>query len=174
MDKIPFYERLGFRQDQEFIVLNGKGFSSPQEPAVRKAERPDIDRIIEYDSRCFGASRRKLLEPILLDPDNMCFFQPENKHIAGYVLAKVYRGMAELGPLACQQDRSDVAISLLRTALSSSKGLEVSIFIPEREQVALNVLRKAGFTENFRVARMLSGPSPFGNCVLTAESLERG
>jgi len=174
MDRTPFYKRLGFEYDAEFIVLDGKGFSSPSKPAARKVEKKDIQKIIDYDSACFGASRRKLLEPILFDPDNLCYFYTENGNVFGYVVAKLYRGMAELGPLVCQQGRSDIAINLLRTILNKLEGLEVSMCIPQKEKAILNMLIQWGFTENFRVARMFFGMPSVRECIFAAESLERG
>jgi GNAT superfamily N-acetyltransferase len=174
IDRTPFYKRLGFEYDAEFIVLDGKGFSSPSQPAARKVEKKDIQKIIDYDSACFGASRRKLLEPILFDPDNLCYFYTENGHVFGYVVAKLYRGMAELGPLVCQQGRSDIAINLLRTILNKLEGLEVSMCIPQKEKAILNMLIQWGFTENFRVARMFFGMPSVRECIFAAESLERG
>jgi GNAT superfamily N-acetyltransferase len=174
MDKIPFYKRLGFRYDSEFIVLDGKGFSSPHELAARKAGKGDIQKVIEYDSVCFGASRRKLLEPILFDPDNLCYFYSEKGQIRGYVVAKVYRGISELGPLVCQQGRSDIAINLLRTVLDRLQRLEVSMCASKKEDLILNMLVNSGFGETFRVARMFFGGVGAKDCVCLAESLERG
>jgi len=173
-ERIPFYKRLGFQYDSEFIVLDGKGFSSPPQPPARKAEKKDIQKIIDYDSTCFGASRRKLLEPILLDADNLCYLHSEKSNISGYVVAKVYRGMAELGPLVCQQRRSDIAVNLLRAILDKLEGLDVSTCVPQKESAVLDMLVKSGFTENFHVARMFSGTPPIRECIFAAESLERG
>jgi GNAT superfamily N-acetyltransferase len=173
-ERIPFYKRLGFQYDSEFIVLDGKGFSSPPQPSARKAEKEDIQKIIDYDSTCFGASRIKLLEPILLDPDNLCYLHSEKSNISGYVVAKVYRGMAELGPLVCQQRRSDIAVNLLGAILDRLEGLDVSMCVPQKESAVLDMLVNSGFTENFYVARMFSGTPSIRECIFAAESLERG
>jgi GNAT superfamily N-acetyltransferase len=174
MDRMPFYKRLGFHYDSNFVVLKGKGFSSPTQANLRKAKKQDIPAIVKYDELCFGASRRKLLEPILLDPDNLCYISFEDGRIQGYAIAKVYRGMAELGPLGCVHDPSGTAIKLLKATLNSLKGFEVSMFVPEGESGILNMLLKAGFHEKFRVARMFFGSLNVKNCVYLAESLERG
>lgn len=173
-DKIQFYRRLGFEYDSDFVVLRGKGFSSKLKTSLGQAGKQDMPKIIKYDNICFGASRRELLEPILLDPDNLCFVSNEDGHIAGYAIAKVFRGMAELGPLMCQNGRTDVAIDLLRATLSMLEGLEVSICVPEKESQILKMLTESGFSENFRVARMFHGPCITDKCICLAESLERG
>jgi GNAT superfamily N-acetyltransferase len=174
LERVPFYKRLGFKHDLDFVVLKGKGFSSPIKANMREARSQDVQEVIEYDSSCFGSSRRKLLEPIILDSDNICYVSLEDKRICGYAVAKVYRGMAELGPLVCQQGRDDVAIDLLKAMLSRLKGMEVSMFVPAMEGSILNMLKVFGFEESFRIARMFYGSSVTGHCVLFAESLERG
>jgi GNAT superfamily N-acetyltransferase len=173
-ERIPFYTRLGFKYDSDFVVLAGKGFSSPPKASLRPAKEPDMMNIIHQDHACFGASRAKMLEPIIRDPDNLCYMHTENSGISGYAVAKVYRGMAELGPLACQKSRSDVAIDLVKATLNRLKGAEVSMFVPKKEQAILSMLTANGFGERFRVARMFHGPPAVSDCIYMAESLERG
>ena len=174
MERIPFYEKLGFQFDSEFIVLKGTVPSLQIKPSLKRAEKQDINKIIDYDNSCFGASRKKLLELILSDPDNLCYTDIEGGKISGYAEAKVYRGVAELGPLTCQQGRGDVAINLLRTTLGKLKGREVSMCIAEKENSIVNMLKESEFSESFRVARMFLGKPVGGNCIYVAESLERG
>ena len=87
-ERIPFYRRLGFECDSELIVLKGKGFSSPAKTDVTKISKKDLERVINFDAVCFGASRKKLLEPILLDPDNPCYEYLEDGEISGYAAVK--------------------------------------------------------------------------------------
>jgi GNAT superfamily N-acetyltransferase len=173
-ERVRFYKRLGFTPDSEFMVLTGKAFSSTPKPNVRPAKEPDIMNIIHQDHACFGASRTKMLEPIIRDPDNLCYMHSENSGISGYAVAKVYGGMAELGPLACQKGRSDVAIDLVKAALNGLKGAEVTLFVPKKEQAVLNVLNANGFGEHFKATRMFHGPPAVSDCIYMAESLERG
>jgi len=174
LDVVPLYKKLDFTYDSNYVVLVGKGFSSPPNASMRQAKNEDLQRIIEYDQSCLGSNRRKLLEPIMLDSDNICYVSTDDKRILGYAIAKVYDGMAELGPLVCNQSRDDIAIDLLKTALNRLKGFEVSMFVPNKETKILNALRTFGFEERFQVARMFNGPPINEKCILFAESLERG
>jgi len=174
IDKIPFYRRLGFEYESEFTVLRGRGSSSPTTSDFREARERDIRNIVNIDKACFGGSRRKLLEPILLNQNNLCYFAIEERKIVGYVVAKVYEDMAELGPLVCRKGRSDIAIELLKANLNRLKKLEVSMCVPKKESAILNMLIKSGFKENFRVARMFYKPQTVKDCIYIAESLERG
>jgi len=174
IEKIPFYKRLGFECDSEFIVLKGKAFSSPARPNVRKAEKQELTEVIAFDQSCFGACRRKMLEPILMDSDNLCFVSTEEGQISGFAIAKVYRGEAELGPLAFKREKAKTAVDLLKTTLSALKGLETSVFVPKKEKRIVSTLLESGFHKSFRVERMFHGSSATEECVYMAESLERG
>jgi ribosomal protein S18 acetylase RimI-like enzyme len=171
---IRFYERCGFEPDIDFLVLHGKAGFLPTEGAVRKAKQQDVPEVIDFDSQCFGANRKKLLEPILLGAGNLCYISTEDQGIVGYVAAKVYGTMAEVGPLICHARRVEAAVVLLKTILSRLNGLAVSMCIPKKETALLNMLSKAGFREDFDVVRMFLGSAVAKNCIYMAESLERG
>jgi GNAT superfamily N-acetyltransferase len=174
IDKIPFYKRLSFEYDSEFTFLKGKGFSSTPNAGLREFKKENIQEIIDYDHFCFGASRKKLLKPILLDPNNLCYMAIEDGRIFGYAAAKVYENTAEIGPLVCQQGRTDIAIDLLKATLNRLQGFEVSMCVPKKETTILNMLMEARFSENFPVARMFFGSPIVKDCIYIAESLERG
>ena len=173
-NRIRFYNRLDFKYDSDFMVMKGKGFPSPPNSNVKRAQESDIAKVVEYDESCFGSSRRKLLKPLLLDQDNLCYTVSENGHVSAYVVAKVYRGMAELGPLVCPAERISLALDLLKTVLDRLNGVEVSLFLPAEETTTINMLKGRGFTEEFHVSRMFYGLPVVKNCIQTAESLERG
>jgi predicted N-acetyltransferase YhbS len=174
IDRIPFYKRLGFEYDSELTVLKGKGGSLPIKPVVKEAEKQDLEEIIEFDRSCFGASRRKLLDPIVSDPDNLCYVSIEEGQMVGYVVAKVYRQMGEIGPLICRREREEVAISLLNAVLSRLEEYDISLYVPNKERVILETLGELRFAESFRVAKMFFGSPIVKDCVNVAESLERG
>jgi GNAT superfamily N-acetyltransferase len=173
---VKFYERaLGFEPGIDFLVLKGKAeVPSAAQKGVKAAKRQDIPGIIDFDCRCFGANRQKLLESIILNKGNLCYISTENNEIKGYVAAKVNGKMAEVGPLMCHVNREEEAVLLLRTILSRLSGLEIFMYIPKKEALLLNMLYEAGFEEDFRVVRMFLGPAVAQNCICTAESLERG
>lgn len=173
-NRIHFYNRLDFKCDSDFVAMKGKGFPSPSNSDAKIAQGSDIAKIVEFDESCFGSSRRKLLEPILLDRDNLCYAVTENGHVSAYVVAKVYRGVAELGPLVCPAGRNSLALDLLKTVLDKLIGAEVSLFLPAKETATINMLEGKGFAGEFRVVRMFHGLPVVKNCIQAAESLERG
>jgi N-acetylglutamate synthase-like GNAT family acetyltransferase len=174
MDKIPFYQRLGFKYDSDFNVLKGKGFSSPSTAPLREAKKEDVKTILDFDKLCFGASRRKLLELTLLDPNSLCYLSFEGGKLIGYVAAKVYGKIAYLGPLVCKPKHSDISIKLLKTIFNRLDDFEISMCLPEKEIEISDFLQKCGFKESFKVARMFYGPRIARDCIYISESLERG
>ena len=138
------------------------------------AKRRDFPELIDLDSKCFGTNRKKLLEPIFHNNSNLCCFSTEGGETIGYVAAKVYDKMAEVGPLVCHANRVKDAVLLLKAILNRLSGREVFLYIPKKETELLNLLYQAGLKKDFSVMRMVSGPAIARNCIYTAESLERG
>jgi ribosomal protein S18 acetylase RimI-like enzyme len=171
---IEFYNRFGFEPDMDFLVLQGKPSFSIKDVKLREATKQDIPALIEFDSQCFGASRKKLLEHILENKENLCYVSAAGDEVTGYVAAKVYGEMAEVGPLICPANHVDEAVLLLKTILSRLRGRSVFICIPKKETDLLAVLSNAGLQEDFRVARMFLGTAIVTDCIYVAESLERG
>jgi hypothetical protein len=174
IDKIPFYKRLGFEYDSDFVVLKGKGVSSPTCPHIIQAKKADIQNIIDNDRSCWGFSRSKLLEPILLDSHNLCYISIKDGGFSGYVIAKIYHAMEEVGPLISHQRCREIAVDLLSAILNRLVSFEVSMCIHEKRAALLDMLKRHCFSENFRVARMLHGSPIDKSFICLAESLERG
>ncbi len=171
---VKFYEHFDFKPDIDFSVLQGKAKFPPAKDRLKLVMKRDITTLIELDCRCFGANRKKLLEPILLNKSNLCYISTENSEITGYVGAKVYDKMAEVGPLICHANRVEDALKLLKTILSRLNGLEVFAYIPRKETELLKILHKAGLKKEFSLVRMFLGPTTAKSCIYAAESLERG
>jgi GNAT superfamily N-acetyltransferase len=174
MDTISFYEKLGFKYDSKFTVWEGKAIKSQVESNIKQSKEEDLQEIIEYDYTCLNASRRKLLEATFRKASNLCYLSTEHGQVCGYIMAKVYDGLAEIGPLVCNRERSDVAINLVKTVLNKIEGFQVTLCAPEKELTMKNFLSNTGISERFNVARMFSKPTSIKDCIYIAESLERG
>ena len=174
LDRIPFYAKHNFQYDSKFIVLKGRGFSASTQADVRQADEEDMQQIIDLDRLCFGGSRSKLLEPVLLDPSNSCYVSKAGDRILGFAVAKAYADISEIGPLVCERRCGDIAIDLLKRSLDRMRGCEVSLCIPEKESEILSLLMRHGFREDFRLARMFRGTPVINDYIYVAESLERG
>lgn len=174
IQRIPFYERIKFKYSSEFIHMKGKGISVSVKTPIVKASKEDLRHIIELDYQTFGASRRRLLESIFKDKGNLCYISKDSQCVTGFIMAKVYHEMTEIGPLVCNEGRDDIAIDLIKTILRKLRNVEAFLYIPKREYLILKMLKRLGFKEDFRLAKMYHGPSIVYNNIYLAESLERG
>jgi len=173
-DVIEFYKKTGFTQDIEFVVQKGKPTYALPAGEPTRVRKQDLEKIVAFDHVYFGASREKLLKPILSSSDNLCYMHTEKGQIVGYGLASAYGDMAEIGPVIIRRERYDVAVDLLKALLNRLEGFEASICMPAKESRIIKFLASYGFMESFRVARMFYKPPTLKDCIYVAESLERG
>ena len=171
-----FYSKLGFTRDVDFVVLKANTVSvlPKSEGKLEAARVNDLPHIEALDTGCFGASRKRLLDLILQNPNNLGFVAVEGPEIVGFIAAKVFGEAAEVGPLVCQRRRPEIAVKLLQAVLRKLEGIEAYMYLPAAESALLGSAFTAGFKEEFRLARMLYGNAVAKNCLYLAESLERG
>jgi predicted N-acetyltransferase YhbS len=174
INTIPFYRKLGFKEDSNFLVLRGKGHFSRHISHERQARKSETQKIVDFDSRCLGFSRAKLLKPLLLNSSNFAYVAADNVELEGYTIAKVYDETAQIGPVMCAEGRVEVAINLVSAIIDRLECFEISACVPEGQKTLLDMLIQQGFREDFRVARMFLGEPLGDGCVFAAESLERG
>jgi predicted N-acetyltransferase YhbS len=171
-----FYSALGFKRGTDFMVLKAKAVSTLRESEgnLEAVSLKNLPHAAALDSSCFGASRIRLLHLILKNPHNLGFVAVDGSEIVGYVAAKVFRGVAEVGPLVCRKSRLETALRLLKTILHRLGETEAYMYLSAADSALLATASKAGFREEFRLTRMFSGPVVAKNCIYLAESLERG
>jgi len=169
-----FYERFGFKKDEDFSVLKGESNSLLEMKSLERIRQRDFSSIIAFDSQCFGANRSKLLYTILHRKKNLCYASKDESGFKGYIASNVYERMATIGPLVCVSDGVPYAEALLGNVLNRLTGFEVFMCIPRRERALLSLLFSARFQEDFRVSRMFLGSRLSPKCIYIPESLERG
>ncbi len=169
-----FYGGLGFKSDEDFSVLCKEDFSSIASKTLPAVGRRQLSSINRLDSQCFGGDRKKLLESIVLEKDNVSYCISDSSGLVGYVAATIYETTAWIGPLVCQETRNDVAIFLVDSVLTKVDGKSVYAVVPKKEVALLELFLSLGFKEEFLVSRMFLGEKPAKNCIYLAESLERG
>jgi GNAT superfamily N-acetyltransferase len=148
-----FYGALGFEHNMDFVVLKAPiVYVVAQPQGILRVEKQQVSGVVDFDSRCFGGYRRKV----------------------GYVAAKVFGENAEIGPLVCNSNHKGVAVKLLQMVLSQLDGQEAYLYSRGSDLELLDLAHRAGFIEEFRLARMFLGSVVAQNCVYVAESLERG
>lgn len=171
---INFYSNQGFKVDGDFAVLHAQSVPLSTKETLPQIRKQNIQVVTKFDKECFGGDREKLLESIILAEGNFGYFVSEKESVVGYAAAKVYMGMAEVGPIVCRANRGDVALRLLNAVLGKLVDLDVYLCMPKKETILIDAFFKIGFKEAFYVTRMFLGPSVAKNCIYSAESLERG
>ena len=169
-----FYNEIGFKTDEEFAVLNGENIWVSNSEKIISIQPENIDRIIRFDMACFGANRERLLRYILSCGECFGGYIEEDREVIGFVLAKVYSNMIEIGPLVCLPNREDVSLRLLNAVLNKFVNREFFLTIQKKQKNLINYLGTLGFQEEFSVNRMFLSKQKPKNCIYIAESLERG
>jgi N-acetylglutamate synthase-like GNAT family acetyltransferase len=173
-----FYGNIGFQSNVDFTFLKAQSISSvtfPKKVAkLTTLTQKNIPRIIEFDAGCFGAERGKLLKTILKNKNNLCYVVEESGKVVGFVAAKVYDGLAEVGPMAYSNSHTEFVELLLSSILLKLKGSEAYLCMPSSNMALLALADKFGFKEEFKLTRMFLGAPIQTDCIYFAESLERG
>ncbi len=175
---VDFYSSVGFNPDADFTVFKANKImskSTPDSVAKNKAlKKESLAKVVELDAACFGGSRERLLKRISANRSNKFYAIESNEEIVGFAAAKVYVGMAEIGPLVFDRRHIKVAKDLLGSMLSGLKGSKCYMCLPSTEERLAAVAAEFGFKEKFAVVRMFLGTPVKSDCIYATESLERG
>ncbi len=169
-----FYGKIGFAPDVEFSVLHTSLLRSVSNQRLTKITEKNLPKVVAFDADCFGGNRERVLKSIVSVKGNIGYCISNKADVEGYVAAKVYEGIAEVGPLACLPDHPEIALNLLKTALSNLAGSNVYLYLPRNQKILQDYLRSVGFQEQFHLTRMFLSRNLSKNCIYIAESLERG
>lgn len=169
-----FYGKSGFKADIDFAVMHNENVAGFDGEMTSFDEQTDFSVLNGFDTGFFGADRSKLLKGILGKENRLCYVSVKDREVNGYVLAKVYEHMAEVGPLVCKPNNEALAKALLTKVLCELEGRQVSIYLPQKQSGLLIFLEEAGFKNAFLLSRMFLGSPKVQNYIHTAESLERG
>jgi GNAT superfamily N-acetyltransferase len=170
---IDFYGRLGFKADEDFVVLKGNNIKGITDKKLPEIQEQHINSITTFDCECFGGNRERLIR-LILSHGHCGSFVVEKKQLVGFAIAKVYEQMIEVGPLVCLEGREDTALTLLDNIFQKFTNRSVQIYIPKKRQIMVSHLVSKGLEEDFSVIRMFLGKPSLKNCIYIAESLERG
>ncbi len=169
-----FYRNLGFKADIDFTVLHTQLQQAPQTEKLAKITKRTMPTIAEFDKKCFGGDRSRLLESIMLEKRNLCYHIIDNEGVVGFVAATVYETAAWIGPLVCRKNSFDATVLLVREILAKLGGKNVYAVLPKAPSPLMDEFLNFGFKEWFFVSRMFLGKAIANCCVYLAESLERG
>ncbi len=176
MNVIGFYEKLAFHREYE--VVRWKADVSPGEAARLPRARPeDLDLLVSFDARYFGAPRKALLERLVHEYPDTFLVAQHGGQVLGYIVGSPYDHACEIGPWVVAPGHPEVARLLFRALVGVVGPREYAFSGPDRNADLGAFAREAGFAEAFRTLRMwwgqnLHGGDPRG--VWAAAGLEKG
>lgn len=173
---VPFYEKLGFHREYEVVRWTAE---VPRgEPARVPAATPeDLDRLVSFDARYFGAPRKALLERLLQEYPDTFLVAQQGPQVFGYIVGSPYDHACEIGPWIVAPGHPEVARLLFQSLVSAVGPREYAFSGPERNPDLAAFTQEKGFAEAFRTLRMwwgqdINGGDPRG--VWAAAGLEKG
>jgi GNAT superfamily N-acetyltransferase len=146
----PIYEKLGFKATSFYRFFKCPEFYIPHydHAKIRHATSGDLEKILQLDFSATGEKRKKLIESQLHDcivtglTDLNGFYMPNLG--AGFMVAS---------------DKKS-GIEMLNYRLTNDKR---TVVVPDENTEAITYLLKNGFTEGFKIPRMVLGIEPKWN-----------
>jgi len=169
-----FYEKFGFRKDMEFIAFQGNPYKLKDSEEITVAKKDDFSKLLDFDKNCIGFNRKKTLDLIFSDKNNIIYFSNQNNFIKGYIATKIYNHQVEIGPLVARSNFESIVTDLLTKALFDLSGYNASIYVPKNSKEIINLLLTFGLKKDTNLVRMFLGSPINIDCLYLPESLERG
>lgn len=176
MDVIPFYERLGFHREYEVVRWAGNVSGGERGPAS-PATVDDLDRLVSFDARFFGAPRKPLLQRLLQEYPKTFLVLSDGRQVLGYLVGAPYDHACEIGPWVVAPGHPAVSQNLFRALVAAVGTRDYAFSGPERNPELVAFAAGAGFQEAFRTLRMWWGQNLYpGNPtgIWAAAGLEKG
>jgi ribosomal protein S18 acetylase RimI-like enzyme len=117
-----------------------------------------IERIAEYDRRCFPAPRRAFLERWLDRPGATALALPGGDGVRGYGVVRACREGHKIGPLFA--DTPALAQTLFGALAASVAGDTLFLDVPMPNTAAVALAEAHGMQPVFETARMYTGEPP--------------
>ncbi|MEQ9263590.1 MAG: GNAT family N-acetyltransferase [Balneolaceae bacterium] len=154
----PFYEKGGFNiafRDERYECV---GQRIPTSNAISAIEAEDFEKLVDYDSKCFGYERKEFLKNWLVIPGSTAFkFSGKNK-LNGYAVIRKVNSGFKVGPIFADND--EIAEELYKACLNSVPGEYLYLDIPVINEGAVRLVKKYKAKYIFECARMYYGKDP--------------
>ena len=152
---VTLYERMGFRKICKSLRL--EGYIEPKESDdVRQMTNSDLKIIDQFDTRVFGACRKKFIQSRLNHFPKLCRVLEINGEMCGYIMGSERKDSIRIGPwvIIHHFERAD---DLLR-AFAIETGKEIlKIGVLENNSHAVKLLHCHNFIQTTYSWRMIRG-----------------
>lgn len=153
-----FYQKGGFEilfKDERY-ERRGSTFESNAHISI--IEETDLEKIISYDTVCFGVPRMQFLTSWLFMPQSKAFKYIEDGQLKGFVMIRKVTSGYKVCPLFA--DNYTVAKALYEACLSAVGNELIYIDIPVVNEQAVTLVRNYDAKYVFECARMYYGTPP--------------
>ncbi|NOY37312.1 MAG: GNAT family N-acetyltransferase [Chlorobi bacterium] len=153
---IMVYKKMGFVAEYKIIrmIHPSLDLKLPEKYDILpvQAGNEDIDEIVKFDQRIFGADRTILIEAFIRDyPDRVWILRKHNR-ITGYALGRKGTKYNQTGPVYALSVKD--AKALVKKSFESNVGQPVVVDIPEDKTALTEWLLSVGFTTQRSFTRM--------------------
>lgn len=154
------YLKLNFVDEYPLTRMNRMLTEQIFHPArARAIKKDDLPRLVEFDSRIFGANRSSLLQWMWETAPGFSFMIEEGDEIKGYAMGRYGHDFTHIGPIIAIN--TNIAKDLLMAVLSKCAGSPVILDVLHFEPEWISWLSEIGFTEQRNFIRMFRGINRF-------------
>jgi len=154
------YEKLGFRFLKEALCIQAR----PTRLASRKDCRglsqvapDDLASICEMDSALFGDDRSALIKDLYREFPDICYKILRDGRILGYAFGRTTSAANDLGPWACETERTEDALALYDSVVSHFKSGDVYLGLFSENELAREVAGKLDKSRVWQTSLMVRG-----------------
>lgn len=126
---------------------------------VENAQNVDVQEIVEYDQRVFGANRKELIAYLVHQYAHKALVLRRNGSVVGFALGREGTHFHHIGPVMAAS--AEEAKQLIATALAQLRGQPVVIDVLENKKELISWLNTLGFTKQRHFIRMYQHHNPF-------------
>lgn len=156
LNVVPFYERLGFRQEYENVRWTGPPMDAVPFTA-QPLSREQLPRVAHFDRIFFGADREDLLRSLAKEFPRTFLVVERQGQVAGFIVGNTSSPACEIGPWVVNPNREGAGPDLFHGLVHGANARTVSFTAPAPNRRAQGLSRRLGYREVFRTVRMVRG-----------------
>lgn len=161
---LPVYEKFGFIDEylvHRFTTSSVIKINLIFEPviSIEKVSKDNLDEVIEYDKKIFGADRKQIIEFLFRNFPEKTWVLRKDGQIHGIALGRKGRMFHQVGPVYASN--LDFAKILILKSLEICVNQPVVFDIPKKNTELINWIKTLGFEKQRHFVRMYRNENTF-------------
>jgi GNAT superfamily N-acetyltransferase len=164
LDAVPniagLYRKLGFVDEYDSLKFAGINHEKQKanNSSVLQIDTSMIPGISEFDAKCFGAERTRVLCRLFSENPDLSFVSCSGSRVTGYITCRRAVTGYNLGPWVCDPGQTSIAEALLLNCLKRMESnAKIFVGLPSPNMCAVGLLSKHGFLQYSKSTRMRLG-----------------